>query len=259
MKSSILCLPLLIASLTPDSLAAGVSTGKNPVVLETSDSGWWFRVAPYVWLTATEGDAGIAGFEAPVDIGFDDTLDTLDLGFMAVFEAGKGKWSLGLDGIYATFSQDVTTGGRLFKSGEFEQTQLILTPRVSYNLIQTPDYRMDILAGARWTMIDYDLTLRLADGQISRGTDEDWMDPVIGVRGRWYFTEKASLTYSGDIGGFGVGSDLTWQAFLGLGYRFTPGITGVIGYRGLGIDYKDDGFTLDTVAHGPLVGLEVIF
>lgn len=258
MKSSFLALPLLLAFSAP--LAAGVPVSTNPVSPENPGSRWWFRFAPYGWVTATEGDAGLAGIVAPVDIGFDDTLDTLDMTFMAVLEAGKGRWSLGLDGIYGTFSQDVHTGGRLFLSGEFEQTQTILTPRVAFNVIQNPDYRMDILAGARWTQIEYDLTLRRrGGGQTTLGTDEDWLDPVIGLRGRWYFTEKASLTYSGDIGGFGVGSDLTWQAFVGLGYRFTPGITGVVGYRGLGIDYQEDGFTLDTVAHGPLIGLEIIF
>lgn len=60
-----------------------------------------------------------------------------------------------------------------------------------------------------------------------------------------------------DIGGFGASSDLVWQAFAGIGYNFTPSVSGVVGYRGLGIDYEKGRFAMDTVSHGPVIGLEI--
>lgn len=57
------------------SAYAGAITGKASVPPAPADDGWWFRLAPYAWVTATEGDLGLAGLVAPVDIGFDDTLD----------------------------------------------------------------------------------------------------------------------------------------------------------------------------------------
>lgn len=33
----------------------------------------------------------------------------------------------------------------------------------------------------------------------------------------------------------------------------------MLGYRGLGIDCQNDGFTLDTVTHGPVLDREFIF
>lgn len=63
------------------------------------------------------------------------------------------------------------------------------------------------------------------------------------------------LEYGG-IGGFGVGSQLTWQAFGGIGYRFNELISAAVGYRGLGMDYTKGYFELNTVTHGPVLGLE---
>ena len=64
------------------------------------------------------------------------------------------------------------------------------------------------------------------------------------------------------MGGFGVGSDITWQA-LGaynfktsfLGYQFTAHV----GYRALSIDYEQGSGSrkigFDMVTHGPVTGM----
>jgi opacity protein-like surface antigen len=52
------------------------------------------------------------------------------------------------------------------------------------------------------------------------------------------------------------GPDFTWQAYPGLGYQFTDRWSLRVGYRAVGVDYEnDDGFRLDVVVHGPLIGL----
>jgi hypothetical protein len=70
---------------------------------------------------------------------------------------------------------------------------------------------------------------------------------------------------TGDIGGFGVGSDFAWDAFGVIGYRFSlfgQENSGVIaGYRALSQDYTDgsgrDKFQWDVTLHGPILGLFV--
>ena len=70
------------------------------------------------------------------------------------------------------------------------------------------------------------------------------------------------LVLQGDIGGFGVGSKLTWQALATynfemqfLGFKFTN----YIGYRAISIDYEqgsgDKTIGLNMLTHGPVVGL----
>ena len=63
----------------------------------------------------------------------------------------------------------------------------------------------------------------------------------------------------GGIGGFGVGSDLGWDLFGGVGYEVNDHISIVGGYRGLGVDYDDGDFLFDIVEHGPIISGVVRF
>jgi hypothetical protein len=196
----------------------------------------------------------------PVDVSMSDTLDSLDMTFMGLFEAGYNRWSLGVDVIYGKLSQDIGGGGRLFDSFRFEQKQLFVTPAVAYRVIDTENYHMSVFAGARITAMEVELTGRFArGGQVTHSADEAWVDPIIGIRGQADINERLFFRYSGDIGGFGVSSDLIWNAFGGFGYNVNKSVGLLIGYRALGIDYTKGAFTLDVVSHGPVLGLEVRF
>jgi hypothetical protein len=85
------------------------------------------------------------------------------------------------------------------------------------------------------------------------------VDPIIGVRVNRNLSDKLFLRGVADIGGFGIESDFTWQAYLALGYRLSDKSALSIGYRGLGTDFTDGGFTYDVISHGLLIGFEHIF
>jgi len=239
---------------------AGVSQPVPVVEDPATSESVWFRAAAYGWLSAMEGDVSVGPLTTPVDISISDTLDSLDMAFMGLFEVGYDRWSFAVDVIYAKFSQDIDAGGRLFDSFRYEQKQWFITPVASYRVIDTDDYMMSVYAGARITSMTVDLTGRFVDGdQLTRGVDTTWVDPLVGLRGQADFGQHWFFRYSGDIGGFGVSSDLIWSAFAGLGYNFTDSFSVVAGYRGLGIDYSKDAFTMDVVSHGPLLGLEISF
>jgi opacity protein-like surface antigen len=223
----------------------------------SAESGWWFRAAPYAWVTAINGDVGVGHLSAPVDISMSDTISSLDMTYMGIIEAGFGKWSFGVDVIYAKTSQDIGGGGILFDSFRYQQKQWLITPVVAYRVIETNRYHMDVFAGARITAMEVELTGRFAGGgQTSAGRDTSWVDPIIGIRGQAEMGDKFFFRYYGDIGGFGAGSDLTWQAFMGFGYHCSKNVNVAVGYRGLGIDYGQGSFSLDVVTHGPVIGLE---
>ena len=69
------------------------------------------------------------------------------------------------------------------------------------------------------------------------------------------------------VGGFGVGSDFTWQVVGGFNWTrerkfLGMDVSGVIGYRALSVDYTEGGsskFAYDNVLHGPLLGLRFSF
>ena len=71
------------------------------------------------------------------------------------------------------------------------------------------------------------------------------------------------LQFLGDIGGLGVGSDLTWQLFAGYSFDFSIWqstlLHGLVGYRALAVDYTQDSGpnknNVDLILHGLVVGL----
>lgn len=93
----------------------------------------------------------------------------------------------------------------------------------------------------------------------SISADKDWIDPILGVRTEWNIHDKWFLAGRSDIGGFGVGSDLTWSVQGTVGYRFTGNVSAELGYRYLDTDYKDGAFTYDMAEHGIFTGLNITF
>jgi len=95
------------------------------------------------------------------------------------------------------------------------------------------------------------------DRTISR--TDDWWDPYIGARARYNFSPSIYFTARGEIGGFGIGSDLMWQAEAAFGVQLTSTIFAEAGYRALSFDYDKDGFKYDTITHGAQVTVGVEF
>ncbi|MGD8962308.1 MAG: hypothetical protein PVH43_07320, partial [Desulfobacterales bacterium] len=81
-------------------------------------------------------------------------------------------------------------------------------------------------------------------------------------------SEHWTLSLLGNVGGFGVGSDFTWETLGGIGYRFRlfskeNNARAVGGYRAVYQDYTDgsgnDKFEWDVTLHGPILGLVIEF
>ena len=79
------------------------------------------------------------------------------------------------------------------------------------------------------------------------------------IRESYNLNEKVYISAYGDIGGFGVSSEETWQLFGGIGYEFENGVFVEAGYRYLRVDYTSGGFTFDVEASGFLLGLGITF
>lgn len=65
---------------------------------------------------------------------------------------------------------------------------------------------------------------------INPDRSNSWVDPIIGARLSADLSTKVMVNLRGDIGGFGVGSDFTWNgsAFIGLSfYRRDHGSAGL--------------------------------
>ena len=74
---------------------------------------------------------------------------------------------------------------------------------------------------------------------------------VVGLRGCYNLSERWFLPYYFDIG---TGQpDLTWQAFLGVGYHFGP-VDAVLGYRHLDFQFDSSVPNNNLDVSGPILG-----
>lgn len=141
----------------------------------------------------------------------------------------------------------------------------------------------DVVVGGRYWYQKADLTLNLlgtigvnvGDLQLSFDRSKaiassgsiNWVDPLVGFRIRHKLAPRQNLQAQADIGGFGLGSRISWQALATYGYEFgsTGNVawSGVIGYRALYVDYAQGAgntlFQTNLLQHGPLIGVSARF
>jgi hypothetical protein len=84
------------------------------------------------------------------------------------------------------------------------------------------------------------------------GFYDSWADPLIGLRGRLNLNKVFYLIGETDVGGFGIGSDIAFQAYGGVGCELTRSIFSEVGYRFLYDDFRDEsvGYMEQLSTHG---------
>lgn len=214
-----------------------------------ADGDWQYTFAPYIWGAGLDGTSGVGPVTSEIDLSFSDVVETLDGGFLAHFEASKGRWTVLVDGIYLNLGQD-------FESGKAEIEQTIFELGGAYAV--KDDF--EVLFGARLNDLDVEIDrfggLLIPD--IRAQGAQTWTDPFIG--GRWSppINDRWSFQGRADVGGFGVGSDLTWNAALLLLFEQSDRVTWGFGYRVMDIDYEDSDsprFVYDAQMPGLLAGV----
>src|SRR5260370_656427 len=98
-------------------------------------------------------------------------------------------------------------------------------------------------------------------GQLNRSFSfyDDWLDPVIGLRGRFNLNKAFYLTAESDVGGFGIGSDIAVQEYAALGCQITRNIFSEVGYRFLYDDFRDTNFLYQLSLHGAQITVGINF
>lgn len=94
-----------------------------------------------------------------------------------------------------------------------------------------------------------------------------WVDPLIGFRVRHQFTQHQELMVRGDIGGFGLGSQFSWEAvaMYGYGWQLESGgkLTAMLGFRALAVNYVqgsgNDTTAINELMYGPVIGVSYRF
>ena len=261
---------------------------------------WTFRLTPYAWATSLSGSTTIKGYTTDINAGFFDILRHTQfpkgLFEAAAFgEARYGRFALLTDFAYLKLgigasqsrSRDIARLAALGigASAGFTVQMVIAEVAAAYEVARwgatmSPGSgtALDLYAGGRlwWQHGDARLTVSgvlaglgplgltlTGEGTLSAEGTKQWIDPVVGARLRHQFVPGLNLVVSGDVGGFDVGSRLSWQAIAALDYDFmkTNNViwSGMVGYKALYVDYSTGSglsrYQYDMTMFGPIFGI----
>jgi hypothetical protein len=264
---------------------------------------WTFNVTPYAWVSLLHGSATVKGRTTDVSVGVNEITDLVrrseipkDLfALMGYFEARKGRFSVFADlaymkiGLGASMSRsrgvdavNASVGASAGLKFEMAIAEIAAAYEVArWGSMGAPGTgtAVDVFGGVRgwWQKIDVsvaasgttnvgDLT-RNADGTFTASRGVSWADPLVGVRLRHQFAPGWNFMASGDVGGFGVGSRLSWQVLATVNYDFyvRKNVTwsGMLGYKSLYVDYAQGSglshYEYNMTMHGPILGISARF
>jgi len=249
--------------ITTLSLVSFLSISQNSVSAQSVDSSerkWNFLTDVYLMFPYMDGETGIGNnLILPVDANPGDIFSKLKMAAMLYLEAKTDKWAITSDLVYMNLKQDVTPGILLYE-GEISAKQFVWEPAGLYRIF--PFWEVGI--GGRLNYVQTSFEGRI--NVLPEGTEEimgrhskTWFDPIIITRLSADIKDKWLFQFRADVGGFGIGSDLTWQLQGYAGYRFTKLFQLTAGYRILSTDYnygeEPKEFIFDVNEFGPVLRL----
>lgn len=228
-----------------------------------------WTVTPGLWLFGVEGSVGANGRVAAADSDWTDALDLVDKLEFALNARVRAEWrrwtaTVQVDGVTLEDSVTFREGGRGI-TGElglwfvqadlgykFAGGALGCTPC-------SPTFCLEAYAGLRAGLLS--LELGSTSPAVNNAVDEDitWVDPIVGLRAHLALSRSFDLVLEGDIGGFGVSSDFTWNVLAAARWNLSRTFGLVAGWRVLDVDYQDGGDVFDAQLSGPLAGLSITF
>jgi len=247
------------------------------------------------WMAGLSGDTGVKGLVSSPDVSFDQLLRHLThVPIVLSADIRYQRWEFFGDGQYMEVGDSVTLPGLVFTNANLHLKSGLLEGFVGYRLINCDKAALSLFAGARYTYQGINLRvfnngdprlpilrrlLGIPNGLEASGST-DWVDPVIGARGKVKLWKAISLYAEGDIGGFDANSgsafelrrqgrtivrepvdssDWSYQVQGGVEIQVTRWMWSQIGWRYLKYDYVMGGFTNKTALNGPFMQTGINF
>jgi hypothetical protein len=158
-----------------------------------------------------------------VDVSFDSLLNRLT--HFPVALSAYGRWEFYVDGQYIEVGASATLPGLLFTDANVNIKNALAEGFVGYRLVNCDKGSLSLFAGARWTYLQGDLSIfDNGDARLTRlrellgirrrldfSDSIDWVDPVIGIRGRVKIWKATTLYAEADVGGFDANSGSAFE------------------------------------------------
>src|SRR6185295_5517987 len=247
------------------------------------------RVGVPGWMAGVSGNSGVKGVVTSPDVSFDQILTHLTHVPLALsVDVRYQRWEFFGDGIYMDVGASASLPGLLFTNANIHLQTGLAEGFVGYRVINCDKASLSLFAGARYSYQGGDLSIfnngdarlvilrRLLGirNKLAFSDSTDWVDPVIGARGKVRIWRATSLYAEGDVGGFDANSgsafeihregrtiarepvdssDWSYQVQGGLEFQISRWFWAQVGWRYLKYDYKQEGFTNKTALNGPQV------
>jgi hypothetical protein len=235
------------------SVIATLAVTTHATAQDSSDE-WELQLAPlYLWAVNLDGTMTVRGVEAPLEVSFDDAFDNLDAAFTLQFEAWQNKWGFIGNFSYLNLSDDVT-GPLGLASANVDLKDWIVEASAGYRFHPSAF----LILGVRYYKVDGTIT---PDGPVGLlptiDVEEGWLDPIVGIGWRPQLSKRVTLNFRGDVGGFGLASDLVWHGFASIDLRVSRHVALGAGYRVMDYDYEKEReqFAFKVEHSGPLAYL----
>lgn len=219
---------------------------------------WRFTFMAYLWLPGFSGEGTAGDQSSDIDSAPVDIFENFNYGFLGEAELTVGPLSVVANGMFLGFQFD-DIGPRDRGTGNLDGFIIDVVACLNvadWQMGKNSRLKLQPLGGFRY--YDLNVTLdpeNLGDLEVGVGL---W-DPVVGARliaecgPHWVFKLR------GDVGGFGVGTDLSWLVDGSVSYWFNHNFFMSFGYKVLGLDFDDDTGPdragIDGVLHGPYLGI----
>lgn len=237
---------------------AAISLG---VALPASAQEWTYNISPYLWASGLSGDLGtLPGVPSQdVDLSFKDVLENLDYAVFLVAYARNGDWVYGFDGMVVQSSDNQSVNTSNVDSYKLTSRSSSVALTVGHVISRSDTHLVDVYAGGRAWWVETDFKIKGSGQTVNADSNESWIDPLIGVGSTLQLSEKWGLFGTAEIGGFQVGSDLTWGLLGGARYAVTDTIGITFAYRHMYVDYRKGGFVYEATQTGPVIGASFKF
>jgi hypothetical protein len=225
----------------------------NNLFADEANDSFHFELTPYLWAASIKGTAAAGGGEPPpIDSDYNFfAMDNLDGVASATFTARKNQWGFLFDFLYVAYEDTL-----------LEATPLQATPRLEGTIIEfagayTPASidNLELIAGLR----QQDITISLALLNQIPEQSVTWIDPFVGVIYDRPLNGNFHMALRGDLGGFGINSDIAVNAEAMFRYQMSKTFSIKLGYRYLKVKFDDTDFLYDLSLDGFQLGLGIRF
>ncbi len=239
-----------------------------PVPVPAPASEWEFRLEPYAWLAGISGTTGVLNQKIPTDLSFSKVFEHLKMTLSGQLEVRKGRWGLMTDFFYADIGGFIDRRNPRIQQFAVDNKEFVFNGALAYRVYQTDKVTLDLFAGGRLNSVRLritqfrDISLPFTAPNfvyLSNSQTKTWVDPFVGLRTKIFMTDHLFLAMYGDIGGFGVGSHLSWQVYPTVGWKFNRRVSAELGWRILSNNYTSGGFTYNVKQQGLYSGFNFTF